>query len=80
MISLQTFRDFEPLEEWFLHNPRGLHGITHEARVLILAELLGKKVHKNGKHVDMDVLRWTSMIHDTQRTHDGVCHEHGARA
>lgn len=65
-----------PLPELFRH-PSTLHGQAHVARVMVhamrLIEVTGKQSY--GRQL------WASVfLHDLARTHDGVCHRHGADA
>ncbi len=73
--SAAALHRYAPRAEWFNHDPYGLHGISHEARVLVFAELLGRL-----GNLDMEVLRWAAAIHDTQRQGDSIDPDHGARA
>ena len=60
----------------FLH-PSTLHGQVHVARVLIHATLLATRLGMDHQRKRL----WASVyLHDIARRHDGVCHEHGARA
>ncbi len=73
------FERYEPKPEWFQMSPTGIHGIGHETRVLILAELLGRaRQHK--EIIEPEILRWAAITHDTQRTNDGIDSQHGERA
>lgn len=65
-----------PLPEMFRHRST-LHGQAHVARVMIhairLVEVTGMQSY--GPQL------WASVfLHDLARTHDGVCHRHGADA
>jgi hypothetical protein len=65
-----------PPPDVFLH-PSRLHGQRHVARVMVHAFRLA---YATG--ADDDVIRlWAAVyLHDLARTHDGVCHRHGADA
>ena len=65
-----------PMPELFRHRS-DLHGQAHVARVMVhamrLVEVTGQAEH--GPRL------WASVfLHDLARTHDGVCHRHGADA
>ncbi|MBI4440706.1 hypothetical protein HY639_00920 [Candidatus Woesearchaeota archaeon] len=71
---------YEPKREWFTVSPDGLHGIMHETRVLVHAELLGNIEYATGKHVDIDALRYAAITHDVKRINDWYDFPHGGRA
>ncbi|MFA6460862.1 MAG: inositol monophosphatase family protein [Candidatus Woesearchaeota archaeon] len=75
---LQTYR---PREEWFYRRNQD-HGILHETRVLVLAELMGRvtQTTAEGKDLDLEAIRWAAITHDTKRSRDGHEFEHGTRA
>jgi uncharacterized protein len=79
-VSAIRIRQFEPKPEWFERGPGGIHGIVHEARVLIWSQVLSVLAAGENLTVDADVLGWAAAIHDTQRQDDGIDPEHGARA
>ncbi len=79
-VSATRIRHFEPKAEWFERGPGGIHGIVHEARVLIWSQVLAATAANEGLPVDPDVLGWAAAVHDTQRQNDGIDPEHGARA
>ena len=65
-----------PLPEDFRH-PSTLHGQAHVTRVIVHATLL---VAATGRH-DLGRCLWAAVfLYDFARTHDGVCHRHGADA
>jgi hypothetical protein len=65
-----------PLPEDFVHRST-LHGQAHVARVMVHAIRL---VEATGQHA-LGPRLWASVfLHDLARTHDGVCHRHGADA
>ncbi len=80
IIAVSRIQIFEPKAEWFHRGPGGIHGLAHEARVLIWTQVLSALAHDEGLRVDPDVLGWAAAIHDTQRWNEGVDSEHGARA
>ncbi len=59
----------------FFHNPRGIHGVAHARRVLLLSMILACQ-QRLGR-ADTDILVKASLYHDIGRTHDGICLEHG---
>ncbi len=78
-VSATRIRQYEPQTEWFEREPGGIHGIVHEARVLIWSQVLAVLGVREGLAVDPDVLGWAA-VHDTQRQDDGSDPEHGSRA
>jgi len=79
-VLSSRIREFEPKLSWFVHGADGIHGLVHEARVIIWSQVLASLVSAEGLTVDADVLGWAAAVHDTQRWDDGVDPEHGARA
>lgn len=68
--------DVVPLPELFVHRS-ALHGQAHVTRVMVHAIRL---VEATGLHA-LGPRLWASVfLHDLARTHDGVCHRHGADA
>ncbi len=66
-----------PLPEDFVH-PSQLHGQAHVARVMVHAIRLAEAT---GQTATLGRRLWASVfLHDLARTHDGVCHRHGADA
>ncbi|MBT4540498.1 hypothetical protein HOC35_03215 [Candidatus Woesearchaeota archaeon] len=82
MPQLDVLSSFRPEESWFLRKPEGTHGIAHEARVLVFAELLGRlyQTEKGLGSIDLDVLRRAASTHDIRRSSDLVDIGHGERA
>ncbi|PIN75816.1 hypothetical protein COV17_03665 [Candidatus Woesearchaeota archaeon CG10_big_fil_rev_8_21_14_0_10_36_11] len=75
------FKDYVPKEEWFYRHNTGVHDISHETRVLVLSEIIGRLVRKKREVlVDMKSIRWAAITHDTQRTGEGSNYEHGVKA
>lgn len=71
---------YRPHRNWFLRPEasRGIHGISHEARVLILQELIARLlIRSNQEEVNQEALRWVAVTHDTQRVHDEYDLHHG---
>lgn len=79
-VSASRIRRFEPKVDWFARGPGGIHGIVHEARVLVWSQVLAAMAAGEGLKVDANVLGWAAAIHDTQRQSDGIDPEHGLRA
>jgi hypothetical protein len=65
-----------PLPELFRHRST-LHGQAHVSRVMIHAMRL---IEATGQHAYGPQLWASVFLHDLARTHDGVCHRHGADA
>ncbi|MBO0778961.1 MAG: hypothetical protein J2P37_09070 [Ktedonobacteraceae bacterium] len=82
MPPRSLFERYRPPEHWFFRRDDigGIHGIDHEARVLIWQELLARLLIKDGMLLDQEALRWAAATHDTQRHADGADIEHGERA
>ncbi|HEY7414246.1 MAG TPA: hypothetical protein VH593_03570 [Ktedonobacteraceae bacterium] len=80
--SRSLLEQYRPHNEWFLKPDKigSIHGINHEARVLVWQELLARLLLKVGKTLDQEALRWAAATHDTQRVDDGVDPQHGERA
>ncbi len=79
-ISTSRLHRFKPNPDWFAKEPHGIHGIGHEARVVIWGQVLSVLVADEGMTVDADAIGWAAAIHDTQRWDDGGDPGHGARA
>lgn len=79
-LDVPALARFEPHRNWFLRPPTGIHGIEHEARVLVLGQLLAEMESAAGANVSAHALAWAAVIHDTQRVDDGVDPQHGTRA
>jgi len=75
-IDFDSIEDFVPKQEWFLEY-NIWHGIAHETRVLLFAELIN---NLQGGSADIDSLRWAAITHDTQRSRDRPEEYHGAHA
>ncbi len=73
-----TLTAYEPKKEWFNVDSK-LHGIMHEARVLVLVELLGQISYAEQK-VDIESLRYAAITHDVKRINDWYDFQHGERA
>jgi len=65
-----------PLPELFRHRST-LHGQAHVSRVMIHAMRL---IEATGQQAYGPQLWASVFLHDLARTHDGVCHRHGADA
>lgn len=77
MLSLVPPDRFVPLPEMFRH-PSTLHGQAHVTRVMVHAIRLAEAT---GQTDTLGPRLWASVfLHDLARTHDGVCHVHGAHA
>lgn len=71
---------YQPSPGWFAHNPDGIHGIRHVARVLVWADRLAEWTVGQGHPVDIEVVRWAAVLHDVGRLDDGRDPEHGKRS
>jgi hypothetical protein len=71
--------DHEPDPAWWRHKPWGLHGVTHACRVLIWSEVVAQYLIGTGQSVDLEVVRWSAVLHDCQRVDDGDDFPHGNR-
>ena len=71
---------YEPSPFWYVHNPFGIHGIGHAARVLVWAEQISSQLIREGVDVDKEVVRWSAALHDVRRVNDWQDLEHGKRA
>ena len=54
----------------FRHNPHGIHGIAHAARVLVWVDELARSVAAPGA-LALEELRWAASCHDVGRLDDG---------
>jgi HD superfamily phosphodiesterase len=70
---------YRPKASWF-HDPHGIHGVAHAARVLVLANAIVDALSKDGVQVDTEVVRWAAVLHDVGRVDDGKDPEHGQRS
>lgn len=60
--------------EHFFH-PKGIHGVLHSKRVLLINLILA--FYNNLSEDDVDILCTAAVYHDIGRNHDGSCIEHG---
>jgi hypothetical protein len=67
---------YRPDPSWFAHNPKGIHGLGHAARVLVWANRVGTCLQE----VDIEAVRWAAVLHDVGRLSDGWDKGHGARS
>lgn len=77
MDHLDTYR---PQPSWFAHNPYGIHGIGHAARVLVWADLIARRLRACGISLDLEAVRWAAVLHDVGRLSDGIDRGHGSRS
>lgn len=73
-------RKYKPAAVWFSHDPYGIHGLGHIARVFIWADRIGKDMKKRGIEIDLEVVRWAAALHDIGRVADGFDTGHGTRS
>ena len=71
---------YRPSPSWFAHNPHGIHGIGHAARVLVWADSIGRQLQAEGILLSLEAVRWTAVLHDAGRLSDGWDTGHGARS
>lgn len=80
--SRSLLERYRPQRAWY-RKPEmmdNIHGINHEARVLVWQELLTRLLIHDGEALDQEALRWAAATHDTQRIDDGIDFPHGERA
>jgi hypothetical protein len=70
---------YRPRPEWF-HNPSGIHGLAHIARVLVWSNRLAEALLARGKRLDLEVVRRAAQFHDVGRVNDGGDHPHGRQS
>lgn len=78
--SAYVFDHYRPSPEWFGHNPYGIHGIAHVARVLVWAEHIARSLNGDGPGLDLEAIRWAAILHDVGRHDDGKDAGHGERS
>ena len=71
---------YRPSPSWFAHNPYGIHGIGHAARVLVWADLICGQLQEGGIPLTIEAVRWAAVLHDVGRLSDGWDTGHGARS
>lgn len=79
-ITAHRIQEFKPQTEWFLRGPRGIHGIAHETRVLIISQIIHKGLSDTDLEISGNDLGWAAALHDTQRIDDDVDIFHGERS
>jgi hypothetical protein len=65
-----------PDPAWFAHDPNGVHGVAHAARVLVWAERIADRVAEPAA-MRREELRWAAVCHDVERWDDGIDPQHG---
>jgi uncharacterized protein len=73
-MSLVTPALLDAILNEYVLPPRGIHGITHWARVLENARRLAEQVP-----ADPDVLDLFAVFHDSRRVNEAIDHGHGMR-
>ncbi len=68
-----------PDPAWFAHDPFGIHGVAHVARVQAWAERIAHDVAGPGA-LRLAELRWAAACHDVGRHDDGIDPGHGDRS
>ncbi|MBI4080650.1 MAG: hypothetical protein HY430_02655 [Candidatus Levybacteria bacterium] len=72
---------YKPDTAWFMEEAGGIHGVGHEARVLVLQELLAILVERqDGIQLDHEALRVAAITHDVRRINHKLDFAHGERA
>ena len=77
---MNTLDIYRPLPSWFAHKPYGIHGIAHAARVLVWANRIGAQLMMDRTDLNIEVVRWSAVLHDVGRLSDGWDAGHGARS
>jgi hypothetical protein len=80
MVTSFILDPFRPQPAWYRHDPYGIHGLAHAARVLVWVEQVGRAMAAAGEPVDMTVARWAAAVHDVGRLDDGRDSGHGERS
>lgn len=75
-VGWDTYR---PLNEWYLHDPFGIHGVGHACRVLVWSNLIGYWMLEQGISVDLTVVNCAATLHDVRRVDNGKDPLHGVR-
>lgn len=81
-----VLEQYRPKLEWYLDKElaKGVHGISHEARVMILQELITSILiaanPQTEQSVNRTALRWAAACHDLRRVDDWEDVQHGNRA
>lgn len=76
---MDVLKSYLPDPRWFSHNPYGIHGVAHVARVQVWAERLAREVAGPGA-LRLPELRWAAACHDVGRHDDGIDRKHGDRS
>jgi uncharacterized protein len=79
-MSSYVLDPFRPQVAWYRHNPHGIHGLAHAARVLVWVEQVGRAMNATCPVVDLNVVRWAAALHDVGRLDDGRDPNHGRRS
>ena len=75
------FDHYRPEAVWFRHNPHGIHGLGHAARVFVWANLIGNHLRSgDSQKINLEVIRWSAVLHDVGRLSDGIDQGHGERS
>jgi uncharacterized protein len=75
--KMKDLDKYRPLPDWFAHNPYGIHGIGHAARVFVWANLIGTQLLVSGNSLSIEAIRWAAVLHDVGRLSDGIDKGHG---
>ncbi|MDH7478683.1 MAG: hypothetical protein QHH02_01580 [Syntrophomonadaceae bacterium] len=73
---IKYFWEYErKIEPGYFYNPRGIHGVGHTRRVLLLSQILSVLSGLDDR--EQEFLAIVSLLHDIGRTNDDVDPEHG---
>lgn len=81
--SRSLFEPYHPQKDWYVRQGEmgGIHGVNHETRVMIAAEILSRIQEKmSGVRLNRVALRLAAATHDVRRLDDGYDLSHGFRA
>jgi hypothetical protein len=79
-MQIDDLSIYRPSPSWFAHNPFGIHGIGHAARVFVWANLIAQRLRQDNGTLDLEAVRWTAVLHDVGRLSDGWDKGHGTRS
>jgi hypothetical protein len=78
--QVSDLEQYHPIATWFAHNPYGIHGLNHAARVFVWANMIGRQLHATGVSLSIEAIRWAAVLHDVGRLSDGIDAGHGERS
>lgn len=77
---MKDFEKYRPLASWLAHNPHGIHGIGHVARVFDMGARDREAAAGKGDTLDLEAVHWAAVVHDVGRLSDGIDRGHGSRS